>query len=94
MNDNRYLMHHGVKGMKWGVRKDKPSVGASLKARAQMARANKIERKRAKAMDRATSARYTYKQRKHLSDDELPMLIHVSFRHSPSNGPRGWLLNQ
>lgn len=71
MNDNRYLIHYGVKGMKWGVRKDKPSVGASLKARAQTVRANKIERKRAKALDRATSARYTYKQRKHLSDDEL-----------------------
>lgn len=71
MNDNRYLMHHGVKGMRWGVRKDKPSVGASLRARAQTARANKIERKRAKAMDRSTSARYTYRQRKHLSDDEL-----------------------
>ena len=22
MNDDRYLMHYGVKGMKWGVRKD------------------------------------------------------------------------
>lgn len=22
-----YLMHHGVKGMKWGVRHDKPSIG-------------------------------------------------------------------
>ena len=71
MNDNRYLMHHGVKGMKWGVRKDGPSTGSSLRAKARLARANKIEKKRAKAMDRRTSARYTYKQRKHLSDDEL-----------------------
>lgn len=29
MNDNRYLMHYGVKGMKWGVRKDRTSTGRS-----------------------------------------------------------------
>ena len=29
MNDNRYLIHYGVKGMKWGVRKDRTSEGKS-----------------------------------------------------------------
>ena len=92
MNDDRYLMHHGVKGMKWGVRKDKPSASSVAKnlvkygspvtyGAAKLAKKRldtrgerkqaRIERKRAKALDRATSARYTYKQRKHLSDDEL-----------------------
>lgn len=103
MNDNRYLMHHGVRGMKWGVRKEsnrnlraaaasqrdanslrkagylKEAAAVQKVANKQkaigekkLARKNaRIERKRAKAMDRATSARYTYKQRKHLSDDEL-----------------------
>lgn len=27
MRTNNYLIHHGVKGMKWGVRHDKPSLG-------------------------------------------------------------------
>lgn len=32
MNDY-YLMHHGVKGMKWGVRHDRPSSGERRAAR-------------------------------------------------------------
>ena len=100
MNDDRYLMHYGVKGMKWGVRKDKPSAGGSrLKTAAKIAspvgyalgkggvkvakkaasekrkwdanRPARIEKRRQKALDVKTSARYTYKQRKHLSDAEL-----------------------
>lgn len=28
--DNDYLMHYGVKGMKWGVRKQQVSIGNGL----------------------------------------------------------------
>ena len=62
-------MHHGVKGMKWGVRKDR------LRSTRMERRQVNIERRRAKALDRTTSARYTYKQRKLLSDDELRQRI-------------------
>lgn len=34
MKDDRYLIHYGVKGMKWGVRKDRPSssvIGTAFK---------------------------------------------------------------
>lgn len=91
------LIHYGVRGMKWGIRKERVSTGLSKAAkiaspigyaigkggkkafnsyksgapkRAQK-RASKIEKKRQKAMSVTSSARYTYKQRKHLSDNEL-----------------------
>lgn len=69
MNDDRYLMHYGVKGMKWGVRKDR--TGLSGSERRRLRQEASIEKKRTKALDRRTSARYTYKQRKHLTDAEL-----------------------
>lgn len=103
MNDDRYLAHYGVKGMKWGVRKDESSSGSRARTAAKIfspvgyalgkggvkvagkaiagakklnegrpaRQAARIEKKRAKALDRRSSARYTYKQRKHLSDAEL-----------------------
>ena len=102
MNDDRYLMHYGVKGMKWGVRKDKPRrsvVGTAFKithpvtyslakktakvtrdvARKAVNEKRKwdagkparIEKKRQKALSVRTGAKYTYRQRKLLSDDEL-----------------------
>ena len=91
------LLHYGVRGMKWGVRKDRSSGGlsralkiaspvgyalgkggkkafsnykAGAPKRAQK-KAAKIEKKRQKAMSVTSSAKYTYKQRKHLSDNEL-----------------------
>ena len=68
MNDDRYLMHYGVKGMKWGVRKDQK---ASRSERQRLKKEAAIEKRRTKALDRRTSARYTYRQRKHLTDAEL-----------------------
>ena len=32
MNDDRYLIHYGVKGMKWGVRKDRSAGGIARTA--------------------------------------------------------------
>lgn len=69
MNDDRILMHYGVKGMKWGVRKDRTSLPSSERRR--LKREASIEKKRTKALDQRTSARYTYRQRKYLSDAEL-----------------------
>ena len=68
MNDDRYLMHYGVKGMKWGVRKDQNTSRAE---RQKLKKEAAIEKRRTKALDRRTSARYTYRQRKHLTDAEL-----------------------
>lgn len=72
MNDDRYLLHYGVKGMKWGVRKDRT---VSNSERRRLKREASIEKKRTKALDRRSSARYTYKQRKHLTDAELRQRI-------------------
>lgn len=67
---DRYLIHYGVKGMRWGVRKDR-APRSSFAERRQARKEASINRKREKALDRHTSARYTYKQRKHLTDSEL-----------------------
>lgn len=52
------LMHHGVKGMKWGVRKDKPSSSDITLARAKQnsraAAANKAFAKSVTSRDKAT----------------------------------------
>lgn len=101
------LIHYGVKGMRWGVRRDnRKYANRHLKAAAASRRdardlrahgyieeskavmrvANKqqkkgerkiakkvakIEKKRNKALSVRSSAKYTYKQRKYLTDDEL-----------------------
>lgn len=68
MKNDLYLLHYGVKGMKWGVRKDRT---ISSSERRRLKKEASIEKKRTKALDRRTSARYTYRQRKHLTDAEL-----------------------
>lgn len=66
------LYHYGVKGMKWGVRKDRASGFITRARNNRTARKErKINAKRAKALDVRSSAKYTYKQRKLLSDEEL-----------------------
>lgn len=70
-----YLVHYGVKGMKWGVRKSRPRSGMTRKQRKGIKKAAKTRRERRKAMDRRTSARYTYKKRALLDDNELRVRI-------------------
>lgn len=72
MKNDLYLLHYGVKGMKWGVRKDRT---ISSSERRRLKKEASIEKKRTKALDRRSSARYTYKQRKHLTDAELRQRI-------------------
>jgi hypothetical protein len=98
---NIELYHHGVKGMKWGVRRSPEQLNraaligspvlygaykgakkvkdsgviqrkaSSMKKNADARRTLRNEKRHDKAMDVRTSAKYTYKQRKLLSDDEL-----------------------
>ena len=93
------LYHYGVKGMKWGVRKDRNS-GSRLRTAAKIfspvgytlatkgakvgkagikkykaKRAELTERQRKKALSDSTSGKYTYKQRKKLSNTELQSRI-------------------
>lgn len=64
------LIHYGVKGMRWGVRKDGNLI-SKLSDRRLSKKVAKIEKKRNKALSVRSSAKYTYKQRKYLTDDEL-----------------------
>ena len=43
---NDHLEHHGVKGMKWGVRKQRPSSGARRTSRASEPRTRKVQKTR------------------------------------------------
>lgn len=61
--DNKTLYHHGVKGMKWGVRKDTKSGGSSGK--------KTTRRKIVKSPDALEYDRLKKKKRVELSNDEL-----------------------
>ena len=58
-----FIYHHGVKGMKWGVRKDKKSGGSSGK--------KTVRRKIVKSQDALEYDRLKKKKREELSNDEL-----------------------
>lgn len=58
-----FIYHHGVKGMKWGVRKDKKSGSSSGK--------KTVRRKIVKSQDALEYDRLKKKKRAELSNDEL-----------------------
>lgn len=62
--ENKTLYHHGVKGMKWGVRKDHKSGGSSSKGRT-------VKRKIAKSQDALEYEALKKKKRAELSNEEL-----------------------
>lgn len=58
MNDRELLMHYGVKGMRWGVRKSRPSSSGSrrklgtiqrMKRKSTLKKARKVKAAKAKA---------------------------------------------
>ena len=80
-NHSDELMHHGVKGMKWGVRKDRQSGSSSGKSKLSKKIKKTIDtRKKKKAKERAEEARAKAKAApkksvKDMSDDELRTAI-------------------
>lgn len=48
--DNNELMHHGIKGMKWGVRRTPSQLGHKIRAR-------RAQKKRAAALEKARATR-------------------------------------
>ena len=58
------LEHHGVKGMKWGVRKQRPSSGARRSPRASEPRTRKVQKTRSPSYKKPTKTDL-------LSNDEL-----------------------
>lgn len=66
-DDSVYLSHFGVKGMKWGVRKQKRALNTSMKRinkNIRKAANTKNEKKRAKFMSRWKDANKSYESAK------------------------------
>lgn len=66
ISEQDYLMHHGVKGMRWGVRHDKPRAGGSRVRKAKPDTRSQHQ----KEVDAIRS-----KKRHELTDDELRRAI-------------------
>lgn len=82
-NDYRdYLQHHGVKGMKWGIRRGSKSTKKSRHKTKTISRIQQQSKKRKQnrynrnhptkeALMKSTSAKQIYKHRSELTDQEL-----------------------
>ena len=70
MYDN-YLMHHGIKGMKWGVRRSKSQL-----ARASKKSSKKADKEEEKSQSKASKSKTSFKKHvKAMSDQELQARI-------------------
>lgn len=67
MKAETYLMHHGIKGMKWGVRRERDSSGGGRRSSSRQEKTGKIEAKPKKQSRR--------QKMKAMSDDELRAAI-------------------
>ena len=68
MNTNDYLMHHGIKGQKWGVRRFQNPDGTRTAAGKKREKENRIDHD---TLTKSTNAKELYKNRSQLSDKEL-----------------------
>ena len=91
--DNNYLMHYGILGQKWGVRRfQNPDGSLTAKGKARQERAEaraerkqirsdaRAEKKRQEAADRATAKRI-YKEMENRTKNESKELYRV-YKHS------------
>ncbi len=94
MNTYEELYHHGIKGMRWGVRRSPEQLGR--KERREKRRREK-ERREHNELRKSTDAKKLYKNRSKLSDKELKNRInrlemesklqgYANPRHSSSKG--------
>ena len=66
-----YLMHHGIKGMKWGVRRSKSQL-----ARASKKSSKKADKEEEKSQSSASKSKTSFKKHvKAMSDQELQSRI-------------------
>ena len=68
MNTNDYLMHHGIKGQKWGVRRFQNPDGTRTAAGKNREKENRIDHDK---LVKSTDAKALYENRGQLSDREL-----------------------
>lgn len=68
MNTNDYLMHHGIKGQKWGVRRFQNPDGTRTAAGKKREKENRVDHDK---LVKSTDAKTLYKNRGQLSDKEL-----------------------
>ncbi len=75
--ENNYLEHHGVLGMKWGVRKSRPSSGrtSSAKRASSFTFGRTKTKNKAKTRTNSEETKPKKKSIKDMSDDELKTQI-------------------
>ena len=74
--DNNYLEHHGIKGMKWGVRRTKAQLGYKIgfrkkKKKSVESKDDSSPKQSKKAVSKKTASKKKSKSVKDMSDEEL-----------------------
>lgn len=71
MSLNGYeLYHHGIKGMKWGVRHDRKRSGSAKKRTSSISKSKTVEQKKSEVL-KSRSAKALYKNADLFTNDEL-----------------------